>query len=155
MLKIRLIGDPVLRQRAKPVPKVTKRIARLLKDMEDTMYAAEGAGLAAPQVGISERLIVVDVGEGAIQFVNPVIVSAAGRQVDSEGCLSVPGYSGYVERAEQVVVAGLDGKGKQRRIEASGWAARALQHEIDHLDGILFTDKVIGEGPAPSADAPQ
>lgn len=141
ILPIRKEGDPVLRKRARPVPKVTKRIVKLLQDMEETMYAADGVGLAAPQVGISERLIVVDVGDGPIHLVNPVLVSAEGSVIDAEGCLSIPGVVGYVERAQKVVVDGLDMKGRPRRIEAEDWLARALQHEIDHLDGILFTDK--------------
>ena len=144
VLEIRLVGDPVLRLHAKPVPKVTKRIARLLRDMEDTMHANNGAGLAAPQVGVSERAIVVDVGDGPVYLVNPMIVARSGKQLETEGCLSTPGVSGYVERADHVVVVGLDAKGKQRRINASDWFAVALQHEIDHLDGVLFIDKATG-----------
>lgn len=144
VLQIRLEGDPVLRQKAKPVPKVTKRVMKLLQDMLDTMYAADGVGLAAPQVGVSERLIVVDVGEGPICLVNPELVHGEGAVVDREGCLSIPGVYGYVERYERVVVTGLDAKGKPKKVDAHGWLARALQHEIDHLDGILFIDKATG-----------
>lgn len=144
ILPIRKEGDPILRQKAKPVAKVTKRIVRLLQDMEETMYAADGIGLAAPQVGVSERLIVVDVGDGPVHLVNPVLASGEGSSVDREGCLSIPGVSGYVERYERVVVTGLDAKGRPRRIQADGLFARALQHEIDHLDGILFIDKATG-----------
>lgn len=144
ILPIRKEGDPVLRQKAQPVPKVTKRIVKLLQDMEETMYAADGVGLAAPQVGVSERLIVVDVGDGPIHLVNPVLVAAEGSVVDVEGCLSIPGVVGYVERAQKVVVDCLDMKGRPRRVEAEDWLARALQHEIDHLDGILFIDKATG-----------
>ena len=144
ILPIRKEGDPVLRQKAQPVPKVTKRIVKLLQDMEETMYAADGVGLAAPQVGVSERLIVVDVGDGPIHLVTPVLVAAEGSVVDVEGCLSIPGVVGYVERAQKVVVDGLDMKGRPRRVEAEDWLARALQHEIDHLDGILFIDKATG-----------
>jgi peptide deformylase len=144
ILPIRKEGDPVLRQKAQPVPKVTKRIVKLLQDMEETMYAADGVGLAAPQVGVSERLIVVDVGDGPIHLVNPVLIAAEGSVVDVEGCLSIPGVVGYVERAQKVVVDGLDMKGRPRRVEAEDWLARALQHEIDHLDGILFIDKATG-----------
>src|SRR5690606_10877176 len=115
ILPIRKEGDPVLRQKAQPVPKVTKRIVKLLQDMEETMYAADGVGLAAPQVGVSERLIVVDVGDGPIHLVNPVLVAAEGSVVDVEGCLSIPGVVGYVERAQKVVVDGLDMKGRPRR----------------------------------------
>lgn len=144
ILPIRKEGDPVLRKKAQPVPKVTKRVVKLLQDMEETMYAADGVGLAAPQVGVSERLIVVDVGDGPIHLINPVLVSAEGSVVDVEGCLSIPGVVGYVDRAQKVVVDGLDIKGRPRRVEAEDWLARALQHEIDHLDGILFTDKATG-----------
>lgn len=144
VLEIRLKGDPVLRKKAKPVPKVTKRVAKLLQDMVETMYAADGVGLAAPQIGLSERLIVVDVGDGPIHLVNPELVTGEGSVIDREGCLSIPGVYGYVERFERVVVTGLDAKGKPRRIDAEGWLARALQHEIDHLDGILFIDKATG-----------
>jgi len=119
--------------------------------MEETMYAADGAGIAAPQVGISERIIVVDVGEGPLHLINPQVIQASGSVVEREGCLSVPGVSGYVDRAEQVVVTGLDEKGKQKRIQADGWLARALQHEIDHLDGILFIDKATGVTTADAA----
>ena len=144
VLQIRLEGDPVLRQKAKPVPKVTKRVTKLLQDMLDTMYAADGVGLAAPQIGISERLIVVDVGEGPICLVNPELVHGEGSVIDREGCLSIPGLYGYVERYERVVVTGLGAKGKPKKVDAQGWLARALQHEIDHLDGILFIDKATG-----------
>ncbi|MBE3577339.1 MAG: peptide deformylase [Limnochordales bacterium] len=141
VLRIRLEGDPVLRQVAKPVPRVTRRIRKLIHDMKETMYKANGVGLAAPQVGVSERVIVVDTGEGFLALVNPVIEYMEGTQVDVEGCLSIPGVLGYVERADRVVVSGLDEDGRSRRVEARGFMARALQHEIDHLDGILFTDK--------------
>ena len=140
ILPIRKEGDPVLRQKAQPVPKVTKRIVKLLQDMEETMYAADGVGLAAPQVGVSERLIVVDVGDGPIHLVNPVLIAAEGSVVDVEGCLSIPGVVGYVERAQKVVVDGLDMKGRPRRVEAR-LAARALQHEIDHLTGFSSSTK--------------
>lgn len=108
------------------------------------MYAADGVGLAAPQVGVPQRLIVVDAGEGTLHLVNPEVHEASGSEMDSEGCLSLPGLYGYVERYSRVVVAGLDIKGKPRRIVASGRLARVLQHEIDHLDGILFVDKAKG-----------
>lgn len=144
ILAIRKEGDPVLRLKAAQVSKVTRRVVKLLQDMEETMYAANGVGLAAPQIGVSERLIVVDVGEGPIHLVNPVILATEGAVVDAEGCLSIPGVYGYVERYQKVTVEGLDTKGRTRRIEAQDWLARALQHEIDHLDGILFTDKATG-----------
>lgn len=144
VLTIRKLGDPILRQKAKSVPKVTKRIAKLIKDMEDTMYAAEGVGLAAPQIGISERIFVADAGDGAMAFVNPVLVEATGSEIDREGCLSIPGVYGYVERHASVAVDALDAKGKLRRVEATGLLARIIQHEMDHLDGVLFVDKASG-----------
>lgn len=148
-------GDPVLRMKAEPVPKITKKISKLLKDMEETMYAADGVGLAAPQVGVSLRMFVADAGDGPMVFVNPVLVEGRGSQVDSEGCLSIPGVYGYVDRYESVVVMAEDAKGKARRIEANGLLARVIQHEMDHLDGILFTDKATGitRPSDPGADA--
>ncbi|HLT58801.1 MAG TPA: peptide deformylase [Limnochordales bacterium] len=150
--KIVLVPDPVLRRPAKPVERVTKRIQRLIRDMADTMYAANGAGLAAPQIGVSERVIVVDAGEGLLALVNPRIVSASGSEVDVEGCLSIPNVTAYVERAAQVEVEGWDERGKTVRVKAEGLLARALQHEIDHLDGILITDKGTVVEPAPAED---
>src|SRR5690606_6936709 len=125
----------------KPVAAVDERVVQLLKDMVETMYAADGVGLAAPQVGVSERLIVVDVGEGPIHLVNPILEEAEGVEVGREGCLSIPGVYGLVERHARVVVSGLDLDGKPVRVEGTGLLARALQHEIDHLDGVLFIDK--------------
>jgi len=141
ILKIRSIGDPVLRQKAEPVVKVSQKIKDLLADMAETMYAAPGIGLAAPQVGVNKRVIVVDIGEGLLELVNPVIVKQSGSATATEGCLSVPGMVGDVTRAYQVVVRALDKKGRQVEITATDLLARALQHEIDHLDGILFIDK--------------
>lgn len=141
ILNIRREGDPVLRQVARPVPKVTRRVKKLIKDMGETMYHANGIGLAAPQVGVGERVIVVDVGDGLYALVNPRLEKEEGREVDVEGCLSLPGVLGYVERAARVVVSGLDEDGRPRKLEAEGLLARVFQHEIDHLDGVLFTDK--------------
>lgn len=141
ILEICRVGDPILRQKAEPVVKVSQKIKDLLADMAATMYAAPGVGLAAPQVGVSKRIIVVDVGEGLLELVNPVIVSQSGSATATEGCLSVPGVVGDVTRAYEVVVRGLDKKGRQVEIAATNFLARALQHEIDHLDGILFIDK--------------
>lgn len=141
VLQLRYLGDPVLREKAEPVAEVTDEIVRLLKDMEETMYAADGVGLAAPQVGVSRRLIVVDVGEGPIHLVNPVLEEAEGTEVGQEGCLSIPGVYGNVERYARVAVCGLGLDGKPLRVEGKGLLARALQHEIDHLDGVLFIDK--------------
>jgi peptide deformylase len=140
-MQIRLQDDPGLRQIAASVPKVTRRVAKLLRDMGDTMYAADGVGLAAPQIGVPQRLIVVDAGEGPLYLVNPEIHENEGSEIDKEGCLSVPDVYGYVKRYASVVVTGLDIRGRPKRIAATGLLARALQHEIDHLDGILFIDK--------------
>ncbi|HOJ78189.1 MAG TPA: peptide deformylase [Bacillota bacterium] len=142
ILKIVKEGDPVLREQAKAIPKITKRIKKLAKDMLDTMYNANGVGLAAPQVGISERIIVIDVGKGPIVLVNPEIIAAEGKEKDTEGCLSIPGRSEYVTRAAHVEVSALNLDGDTIKVEGSGLLARALQHEIDHLNGILFIDYV-------------
>lgn len=134
-------GDPILRKTARPVDQVTDRTRKILNDMADTMYHAQGVGLAAPQVGISKRLIVVDVGDGLLQLVNPVISAKDGIQEGPEGCLSVPGLNGIVVRANHVVVTAQNEYGEPVTIDAEGFKARALQHEIDHLEGILYTDK--------------
>ena len=134
-------GDPILRKTARPVDEVTDRTRKILNDMADTMYHAQGVGLAAPQVGISKRIIVVDVGDGLLQLVNPVISAKDGLQEGPEGCLSVPGLNGIVVRANHVVVTAQNEYGEPVTIDAEGFKARALQHEIDHLEGILYTDK--------------
>lgn len=141
VFKVVEIGDPVLKEVAKPVPKVNENIVKLLVNMADTMYAADGVGLAAPQIGISKRVIVVDAGEGLIEMINPEILEQAGEQTDNEGCLSIPGMMGEVTRADRVVVKGLNRNGQEQVLEAEGLLARAFQHEIDHLEGILFVDK--------------
>ncbi|WP_223066471.1 peptide deformylase [Paenibacillus caui] len=134
--------DEVLHKKAKEVTKITPNVQKLLTDMADTMYHAEGVGLAAPQVGILKRLIVVDVGDehGLIELINPEIVSKEGEQFGPEGCLSIPGYRGDVRRAQTVTVKGLDRNGKEVTYTGSDLLARAFQHEIDHLDGVLYTD---------------
>jgi peptide deformylase len=134
-------GAPVLRQPAVPVKKVTKRLAKLVDDMFETMREADGVGLAAPQVGVSEQLVVIDVGEGGVALFNPEIIEAQGQETDLEGCLSIPDKVGYVTRAEQVIVHGLNRHGKPTVVRGSGLLARALQHEIDHLAGVLFVDR--------------
>lgn len=140
-LKILTAGDPVLRQTAAEVTKIDKKLLKLLKDMADTMYAAEGVGLAAPQIGVSKRIVVIDVGDGIIEMINPVIVNKEGSVVGGEGCLSVPEYEGEVERAEKVECEFTDRSGKRYLIETDGLLAIAIQHELDHLDGVLFIDK--------------
>jgi peptide deformylase len=138
--KIVEIGAPVLREKAKEVNKISPTIEKLLKNMADTLYAAKGYGLAAPQIGVSKRVIVIDIGQGLLELINPVLLEKEGRQVDVEGCLSIPGVSGEVARAYKVRVQGLNRQGDMQEIEAEGLLARALQHEIDHLEGVLFVD---------------
>lgn len=140
---IRKDGDEILRKRSKEVETINEKILILLQDMADTLYKADGVGLAAPQVGVLKRVVVIDVGEGLIELVNPVIKSQSGQQCMAEGCLSVPGIWGEVNRPTHVVVEALNSKGEKIIIEGEGLLAIALCHEIDHLDGILFKDKVV------------
>ncbi len=142
--KILHLGDEALRKVCKPIPKFDLRLWLLLRDMADTMYKAEGVGLAAPQVGILRRVVVIDVGDerGLIELVNPEIIASEGEQGDSEGCLSVPGRRGYVVRPSKVTVRAQDRKGKPFEITGEGLLARALCHELDHLDGIMYVDKM-------------
>lgn len=134
--------DEVLHKKAKEVTKITPNVQKLLDDMADTMYDAEGVGLAAPQVGILKRLIVIDAGDehGLIKMINPEIVESEGEQFGPEGCLSIPGWNGDVRRAEKVTVKGLGREGNEIVITGTGLLARAFQHEIDHLNGVLFTE---------------
>ena len=132
---------PVLRQKTRQVRKVNAQIKRVLELMLDTMYEANGVGLAGPQIGLDKALVVVDVGDGPVMLVNPEITSAEGSASMYEGCLSLPGINGEVDRAEKVKVKGLDENGRDVWIEAEGFFARALQHEIDHLSGRLFIDR--------------
>lgn len=134
--------DPILREKAVEVRKINANIIKLLDDMAETMYDAEGVGLAAPQVGISKRVTVIDAGEpyGLIDLINPVILEKSGEQFGPEGCLSFPGLQGDVRRAQYCKVKALNRQGEEVVIEGEGLLARALQHEIDHLNGILFTD---------------
>jgi peptide deformylase len=134
--------DDVLREIARPVPKITPNVQKLLRDMADTMYEANGVGLAAPQVGISKRVIVIDVGDehGLIEMINPEWIEMEGEQFGPEGCLSIPGLQGDVRRKERVKVKGWNRDGHELIIEGTGLLARAFQHEIDHLNGILFLD---------------
>jgi len=135
-------GDPILRRKARPVAKVTKETKALIDDMIETMRAASGLGLAAPQVRVGERLFVYQVGEDPPEaLVNPVILEAEGEEMGVEGCLSIPKLQGDVLRAKRVVVSGLNRAGKSVKIAAEDLLARVFQHEIDHLDGILFIDR--------------
>ncbi len=137
-------SDPVLHSRARPVPKINETIILLLDDMAETMYEYKGVGLAAPQIGIAKRLIVVDPGENRLmKLINPRLLESEGEQIDVEGCLSVPGVYGEVPRASRVLVEALDTVGEPLRLEAEGFLARILQHEIDHLDGILFLNRAV------------
>ena len=138
--KIVKVGDEALRKVCKPMQKFDLRLWLLLRDMADTMYKADGVGLAAPQVGILRRVVVIDVGDGLVALVNPEIIASEGEQGGSEGCLSIPGKRGYVVRPERVTVKAQDRKGKPFTVEAEGLYARALCHEIDHREGRLYTD---------------
>ncbi|HSG81523.1 MAG TPA: peptide deformylase [Gemmatimonadota bacterium] len=145
MLEVRLLGDPVLRQRADEVEQFDDELRRLAEDMLETMYESEGIGLAGPQVGVLKRLFVMDVREEdseARVVVNPVVVEAEGAERGEEGCLSLPGLIGTVERAARIVMEAQDLDGSPVRIEASGLTARCMLHETDHLDGILFIDRL-------------
>lgn len=140
---IKLDGDPVLRKTSKKIDEVTERIEILLDDMVETMIDANGIGLAAPQVGVLRRAIVVDIGEGIMKMVNPEIIESDGAVVDVEGCLSIPNKSGTVERPERVKVKYINENNEEKIVEASELLARVVCHEIDHLNGVLYTDKVI------------
>lgn len=135
--------DDVLKKKSRKVEKINNRTLTLLEDMAETMYAANGAGLAAVQVGILRRVVVIDDGTGLLKLINPVIVETSGKQQEFEGCLSLPGIYGRVKRPERVVVRALNEQGKSIEMEGLGLLARAFCHEIDHLDGILFIDKAI------------
>jgi len=139
---IRLMGDPVLRQRAAEVIDIDARIVRIVEDMIPTMYEAEGIGLAAPQVGIQKRLFVYDIGEGAQTLVNPEIVESDGEWAFDEGCLSVPGLYFEIVRPQQIHVVGRDLDGNEVSFEADEVLSRLIQHELDHLDGILLIDRL-------------
>jgi peptide deformylase len=144
VLNVRKYGDPVLRRRAKPVEMVTPEIERIIADMVDTMYDEVGLGLAAPQVGISLRLMVVgdDEGREARALINPVIAEQGGEIVAEEGCLSIPGVFAPVKRAEWVRLEAQDQRGRPVSLTARGLRARVFQHEMDHLDGVLFIDRL-------------
>ncbi|HHX23609.1 MAG: peptide deformylase [Tepidanaerobacteraceae bacterium] len=140
---IREYGDDVLRKKSKKVTVFNERLKLLISDMIETMTNAEGVGLAAPQVGILKRVIVIDVGEGAFALINPEIVSQEGEVIEAEGCLSIPGVYGEVPRPAKIKVKAQDVRGMPIEVEGEGLLARALSHEIDHLDGKLFVDKAI------------
>jgi len=137
------LPDPVLRQKSQTVENITPGVIRVLDNMHDTLYAADGVGLAAPQIGISKRIVVIDPGDQYIEMINPEIIYREGEVLGREGCLSVPGMVGWLNRAQKITVKGLDRNGENLEIEAVDMLARVFQHEIDHLDGILFPDKAI------------
>ena len=140
---IRKDGDEILRKISRKVEVIDDRILTLLDDMKDTMKKAEGVGLAAPQVGVLRRVVVIDIGEGLIELINPVIVYESGEQFEMEGCLSIPGIKGKVKRPEKVIVRAQNRKGETFEMTGTELLAIAFCHEIDHLNGILFTDKAI------------
>lgn len=143
--EIRTMGEEVLNKVCKPVKELTPRTVVLIEDMLDTMYDANGVGLAAPQVGVLKRIVVIDVGEGPMVLINPEIVETAGEQTGDEGCLSVPGKSGVVTRPNYVKVKALDINMEEVFYEGEALLARAFCHEIDHLDGHLYVEKVEGD----------
>lgn len=139
--EIRKLGDEVLRKKAREVTVFDDRLKMLIEDMVETMKKANGIGLAAPQVGILKRVVVIDIGEGLYTFVNPEIIEMSGEIIDIEGCLSIPGVYGEVARPKKLKVKAQDEKGLSFEIEAEGLFARAICHEVDHLNGVLFIDK--------------
>ena len=138
---VRKLEDPVLRKKAKNVEKIYPLLLHTMEDMLETMYESVGVGLAGPQIGISKRTVVIDIGEGPVKLINPKIISKEGSQIGLEGCLSIPGIYGDVDRAEKVTLKAQNEKGEIIKIEAEGFMARVIQHELDHLDGVLFIDK--------------
>ena len=142
--KLRYEGDPVLGKVCKEVKEMTPHLQELVQDMLETMYAAEGVGLAAPQVGVLKRIVVIDIGDGPIIMINPEIIEKDGEQTGYEGCLSLPGKSGVVTRSNHVVVRAYDENMELYELEGTELLARAIQHECDHLDGIMYVDKVEG-----------
>lgn len=139
--EIRIDGDEILKKKSKPVTAINDRILILLDDMAETMYENDGAGIAAPQVGVLKRICIVDDGEGKKELINPKIIESSGVQDGPEGCLSLPETSGMVKRPDYVLCRAMDRNGKMYEIEAQGLLARAICHEIDHLNGILYVDR--------------
>ncbi len=148
--KIVTSEDPILRKTSRPVERFNEKLWQLLDDMKETMYKSEGVGLAAVQVGFLRRAVVIDVGDGYIELLNPEIVEFSGEDISQEGCLSVPGEVGYVKRPEYVKVKAQNRNGAWKIYEGTGLKARCFCHEIDHLDGTLYTDKVIDSATAES-----
>ena len=151
ILPIKLYGSPILKKKAKSLTKIDEKDKDLIVDMIDTMYTNSGIGLAAPQVGISKRIIIIDVSDTkelieTMVIINPEIIKAKNEKMTEEGCLSIPGTKGDVKRSETIKVAGIDINGTEFEMEANGLIARAIQHEIDHLNGILFIDRLSKQG---------
>ena len=142
---VRKLGDDILRKKSRKIETINERILTLLDDMKETMYKENGVGLAAVQVGILKRAIVIDVGEGPIYLINPEIIEMEGSEIDEEGCLSIPGRNENVERPAKVKAKYTDENGEEKIVEGEGLLARCICHEVDHLDGILFIDKVVEE----------
>lgn len=142
---VRVMGEDCLRKKCREVTEMTPRIQELIDDMFDTMYESFGVGLAAPQVGVLKRIVVIDTEDNPIVLINPVIIETDGEQTGDEGCLSVPGKAGIVTRPNYVKVRALDRDMKEFELEGTELLARAICHECDHLDGILYVDKVEGE----------
>jgi len=147
VLEVKTFPDKILRVKSQPVTEIDESIIKLLDDMVQTMHASNGVGLAAPQVGISKRIIVIDTSAGEdesmiLRVINPEIFNEEGEQLGEEGCLSVPGEYEHVRRAEKITVKALDLNGKPYTLEAEGFLARVFQHEVDHLDGVLFIDRL-------------
>lgn len=142
---VRVLGDEILRKRSREVLDINDRLLELLDDMNETMRKEDGIGLAAVQVGILKRAVVVDVGQGPIYMINPEIISREGSAVDEEGCLSIPGENGKVLRPAKITVNYMDREGNKVSLDAEELLARCICHEVDHLDGILFIDKVLEE----------
>lgn len=144
VLEIREVGDPVLRTQTNKVKEITDKTRELLDNMQETMYEANGVGLAAPQIGISKAITVIDIGDGLIELINPEIIEKSEQNYqDEEGCLSIPDQTGKVKRAYGVKVRAQDRNGEEFEMEAEGLLARAIQHELDHLNGVLFIDKLV------------
>lgn len=143
--KVVTVEDPILRKTSRPVERFNDKLWQLLDDMKETMYKAQGVGLAAVQVGMLRRVVVVDVGDGYLELINPEIVEMSGEEISEEGCLSLPGESGKVKRPTYVKVKAQNRNGAWRILEGTGFKARCFCHEIDHLDGTLYIDRIIPE----------
>lgn len=142
---IRIQGDPVLTKKCREITEMTPKIKELIDDMLDTMYEANGVGLAGPQVGVLKRIVVIDIGEGPVVMINPVILEKSGEQTGDEGCLSLPGKAGTVTRPNYVKARAFDENMEEYEIEGTELMARAMCHEVDHLDGHLYVEKVEGQ----------